>query len=197
MSWTDLAHLGVTVRPFSTVPPPLGEGSRWTFKAPLSSTVDLLYTELRMVGARSIVLEMDIRPQDIRNDGLPRSNARPQSSEAVALSFDTEHGPLRWATNEYGRWESNLRSIALTLQALRAVDRYGVSKRGEQYAGFRALPVSSDPADQIVTREQAQAVIDRFGSGDVRAALRATHPDRGGDSDDFRRVQKARELLAA
>ena len=32
----------------------------------------------------------------------------------------------------------NLRSIALGLKALRAVDRYGVSRRGEQYAGFRA-----------------------------------------------------------
>lgn len=195
MSWADLARLGVRCRPFMGVLPPLGNGSPWTFKASLSSTVKLLYRELRMLEATNIGIELDIADSDIRLDGLPRANARPQHSEAVAVSFDSPHGPLRYVTNEYGRWEANLRSIALTLQALRAVDRYGVSKRGEQYRGFRAIPASTDPADQIVTAEQARAAIEELGGGSIRDALRATHPDHGGDAGDFRRVTKARELL--
>jgi len=39
-------------------------------------------------------------------------------------------------------WRHNVRSIALGLEALRAVDRYGISRRGEQYAGFRAALAS-------------------------------------------------------
>jgi hypothetical protein len=195
VSWGDLARLGVRVRPFVGVLPPSGDGSPWAFKASLSSTVDLLYRELRALEASGIIIELDIADSDIRLDGLPRANARLQRSEAIAVSFDSPHGPLRYVTNEYGRWEANLRSIALTLQALRAVDRYGTSKRGEQYRGFRAIPASTDPADQIATAEQARAVIEELGGGSIREALRATHPDHGGDADDFRRVTKARQLL--
>ena len=45
---------------------------------------------------------------------------------------------LVYATDCCDFWQHNLRSIALGLEALRAVDRYGISRRGEQYAGFRA-----------------------------------------------------------
>ncbi len=45
---------------------------------------------------------------------------------------------LVYATDACEFWQHNVRSIALGLEALRAVDRYGISRRGEQYAGFRA-----------------------------------------------------------
>jgi hypothetical protein len=81
-------------------------------------------------------------------------------------------------------------------QALRKVDRYGVTKRGEQYTGWRALPASTDPADAIQTREQAHDYLDQRWGGDVKKALMETHPDRGGDPDEFRRVVRAKELMA-
>jgi hypothetical protein len=37
----------------------------------------------------------------------------------------------------------NSRSIGLELEALRAIDRYGITKQGEQYVGFKALPSGS------------------------------------------------------
>jgi len=49
---------------------------------------------------------------------------------------------LVYATDCCQFWQHNVRSIALGLQALRAVDRYGISRRGEQYSGFRAALVS-------------------------------------------------------
>lgn len=45
---------------------------------------------------------------------------------------------LVYATDACQFWQHNVRSIALGLEALRAVDRFGISRRGEQYAGFRA-----------------------------------------------------------
>lgn len=202
--WSDLSRLGVTVRPLTDPKPPAG-GRPPQFSATLSATIELLAQELRHLGAQNVVLELDLRDRDIRLDGLPRADAQP-SHPGVAIAFESRHGPLRYATAEFDAgaywksmpaWQANLRAIALSMKALRDVDRYGVSKRGEQYAGWRQLPRSTDPADSIQTRDQAEAYLtDHFG-GDARRALLETHPDRGGDPDEFRKVQRAREILSA
>lgn len=199
MSWTDLASLGVTVRPLAEPKPPPGD--RYSpFRASLTSTVELLATELRALEAQRIVIELDLRERDIRLDGLPRADARP-SHDGAGLAFESKFGPLRYATAEYtGRWgqagwEANLRAIALSMQALRAVDRYGVSKRGEQYTGWKQLPTGSDDTG-IHTRQQAEELLQRYGGR--TAAIKATHPDRNPDVDpvEFRRVTRALELVA-
>lgn len=99
------------------------------------------------------------------------------------------------------------RAIALSLTALRAVDRYGVSRRGEQYTGWQALP-----AEASLTLDKAAAWlashVDDIRPADVirdpaarlrayRAAARAHHPDRGGKADLFDLATQARELLDA
>lgn len=194
MSWNDLAARGLTVRPFASVVPIAGnEYSR--FRAPLRDTLELLSREMGQLQAAHIVIELDIEDRDIRLDGYPRANAR-IGNPAVAVSFESRYGPLRYATCEFTEWRDNLRAIALSMQALRSVDRYGVSRRGEQYQGWKALPVSTDPADAIQTRAQAEDYLDERWDGDVRRALFETHPDRGGDTDEFRKVQRARELIA-
>ncbi len=61
-------------------------------------------------------------------------------------------------------------------------------------AGHRASQFS---ASLRKTPAQARAYLaDRF-DGDVRRALFETHPDRGGDPDEFRKVQRARELIGS
>lgn len=56
----------------------------------------------------------------------------------AAVQAALERKRLVYATDVCAYWQHNVRSIALGLDALRAVDRYGISKRGQQYAGFRA-----------------------------------------------------------
>lgn len=191
--WSELAWLSVTVRPITIQP---GRGyTRSQFRASLSTTVDELTTELKALHAKNIILELDVAERDIRQDGLPRANAR-LTNPSVVLYFDSKHGPLRYATGEYDDWQDNLRAIALSMKALRAVDRYGVSKRGEQYTGWRQLPTSTDPADAIQTAEQARAFLEQWG-GDWKRAVRETHPDTGGDPTVFRQVQRCRELIGS
>lgn len=196
----DLAGLAV-FRPFDGDPP--AEGGRTSpFTATWATTVELLVDELRHLDAEHVVIELGLEDRHIRMDGLPRQDAR-IGHDGVRVSFDSKWGPLRYETGEFTSagwrrdqlgWQQNLRAVALAMEALRKVDRYGVSKRGEQYRGWRQLTTSTSPEDSIVTPTQAQAVLDRYG-GNVRSALLATHPDRGGNEDEFRKVQKARELL--
>lgn len=193
MSWEDLSRRGLTVRPWDgPLPKP---GNRYSpFRASFSKTVTLLARELEHLNAKQIVVMLDVQERDLRLDGAPRANARP-GHPAAAVSFESKHGPLRYATCEFTAWQDNLRAIALGLHALRAVDRYGVSSSGEQYRGWRAIPMSTDPAESVQTREQAREVLDGYG-GDTRRALFETHPDQGGNVDEFRKVIKARELLS-
>lgn len=43
-----------------------------------------------------------------------------------------------YATDEYDGWKSNVRAIALTLEALRSCDRWGATQ-GRQHSGFEQL----------------------------------------------------------
>lgn len=191
--------MGITLRPFES-PPPSGE-TYSPFDAKLSDTLGLLARELRLLDAKQIVLQVGYQDRDLRLDGMPRANAR-MLHDAVALSFESKWGPLRYETNEFVAryyrnqegWASNLRAIALGMEALRKVDRYGVSKRGEQYTGWRQIAQTTDPIQRMTTAE-ARAYLDEVWGGDVTEAIKKTHPDAGGDPDEFRKVQRARELI--
>lgn len=191
------------------------------FRSTLRSTLRLLDVELRTLEAKDVVIETGHQKRDIRLDGWPRSDARVPSFPGVILSFGSKHGPLRYLTDVYASggyvandgwmkgWEANLRAIALSLEALRAVDRYGVSRRGEQYRGWGELP-SGVPMPAAMTIEEAATLLEHFSdtkpraladwtpehlAGLCRRAAKKTHPDVGGDPEVFRKVTAARILL--
>lgn len=176
--------------------PPDQRRSRHTFRATYSETVDTLLYELGRLDVREVTIQLALGWGDIRRDGLPRAHAKP-SHPGVVVEF--EHPKLgrrvRYATDAHTLWEHNLRAIALTLEALRGVDRYGTTSRGEQYAGWqRALPAPGVP-----DVERGRAII--RAEGGRKGALRATHEDtRLSDSsytdEDFRAVQAAIEAGA-
>jgi hypothetical protein len=184
---------------------PAASRKQATFRATYPATLELLFSEAEKLGARELILQVDVFERDIRTDGLPRSNARFGESPAVIVSFESRHGPLRYATDAFTQWQDNLRAIALSLEALRAVDRYGVSRRGEQYAGWRALEAgngqafaSADAAERWM-RGQLTA---RIGAHSVReprelyrGLAKLMHPDAGGDPADWDRLDAARQLL--
>jgi hypothetical protein len=168
------------------------------FRTAWSNTLDLLDREIANLRGKQVVIQMALTDADIRLDGRPRAQARPEHP-GVIVSFNSKWGPIQYATDAFHDWQDNVRAIALSLEALRKVDRYGVSKRGEQYTGWKALPPGSateqEQALEDMTREEAEEIIGEFGGGRVNDALKATHPDHGGDPEDFAKVQRARVVL--
>lgn len=182
------------------------------FRASYQQTLDLLEKELSFLNARNVAIQVALGPEDIRLDGRPRSNAKRPAHPGVIVSCDTKQGPLMFPCDTYWEWKDNLRAVALSLEALRAVDRYGVTKRGEQYKGWAQLPPATPKAG---TREEAASylmgVARKAGvcassldailsSGEVRdqvirASRLASHPDSGGDTETFLKVQEAIETL--
>jgi len=186
------------------------------FKATWKSTLALLTREVDLLGGSLIILQIDVKEGEIRRDGMLTARAK-VGFPGVKVSFDSRHGPLTYASDAYEplwyndppAWQANVRAIALALEALRAVDRYGVTRSGEQYRGWTAISAKSgefemsredaaklltgdpgcpwSPSDVQANREQVEAA--------YRWAAKKHHPDVGGDPELFRRLTAARDIL--
>lgn len=156
------------------------------FQAAYQSTIDLLEREARQLGAKRVIVELALRETDLRLDGKPYASAK-TDHPGVTVALDSRHGPLKYTADKFATWQENLRAIALGLEALRKVDRYGMTSRGEQYAGWKALPSGSGDG----SADRGLHLIREAGS--LRNALKAAHPDHGGSVVDFRDIQAARE----
>jgi hypothetical protein len=129
------------------------------------------------------------------------------------LSFESTYGPLMYATDKFTIWRDNLRAIALGLEALRKVERYGITRSGEQYTGFRALEASSSTTVEDAARTMAAFTDDEWKWDDLlvevgtlgkewtrqayRTAAKRRHPDVGGSHSDWLRLEEAYRLLMA
>ncbi|MGH3693251.1 MAG: hypothetical protein ACRDRX_04495 [Pseudonocardiaceae bacterium] len=181
--------------------PAVLEGS--PFAASWSKTRDALLREADHLGAELVVVELDCSRRHLRNDGELRADARLLSGR-VRVSMQTPRGPLRFAVDRYDdaglSWQANLRAVALTLEALRAVERYGAVRDGQQYRGFLALEAGSANGFSGVEEaarwvRQASGVTDAGLKGAYLAAARRLHPDAGGSPRDWERLDAARQLL--
>lgn len=182
--------------------------SRSLFKAGLADTLDLLDREIwhlcdNRSQRESAELLIAIRAGALwRQDGRPRAHAAAEHP-GVIFSLDSKHGPLSYPCDTFTTWQDNLRAVALALEALRKVDRYGVTKRGEQYRGFLAIEATAMPAGFTSADDAWAFILDRGGydrdetrvAGRIRDAKRATHPDLGGNAADFQRVTAAEQYL--
>lgn len=164
--------------PGKKVPGADGQSKRTNSTAmPLSRTYADLDRELKHFGlsggGAEVIIERALRDRDIRQDGELRADAANPKHPGVILTFTGQVGgrptPLSFACNAFDHWEDNLRAIVLTLEHLRGADRYGVTKSGEQYRGWNALP----PAMALsMTVEEASRTLAKF-AGSVLTAQNA------------------------
>jgi hypothetical protein len=87
------------------------------FSAKWASTLTLLGRELEHLGRKNVVVQVALTERDIRNDGFPRANARPDHP-GVIVSLDSKYGPLSYPCDTFTTWQDNLRGIALALESL-------------------------------------------------------------------------------
>lgn len=181
------------------------------FRSTYPQTLDLLEEELKHLKAKEIVLQAYIGWDDLRNDGLPRGNAN-FTEPGVILTFESSKGTLSFPCDRYTDWVANIRGIALSLEALRAVDRHGVTRRAEQYQGWKKLAPPSDHMDRetaamfLVAHALDRAPTDselklaRESAGYrqqcYERAAKRLHPDiPGGCHEDFVKLQTAIKVL--
>lgn len=160
------------------------------FKSGATETMRLLDRELRMVAAESPVVQLALGLGGFTQDGRPYVNARPTHpgvivsfSKPVRLAGESRPRkvPLAFPADRYTTWESNLRAVAIALEDLRRIDRYGVTQSSEQYTGFKSLPgplhhmptMTTDEAATFVARTAAP-LVDQITDANTRVKATAT-----------------------
>lgn len=207
----DLVFRPIDVWP-GALTEPSERRSHHTFSAEFRTTLRQLNDELRRLEAVNPVLQLAVHEGQIYVDGRDLKAHVVPTHPGVILSFDSVHGPLKYWTDTFDDiyrntnlgWKANVRAITLGLEALRKLERYGITRRGEQYTGWKALGsgIAMGPAPMSVA--EALAVIANLAGGpghaDWRSAYRRAaerwHPDKPhGDEEEFKRLAEAKRII--
>lgn len=151
-----------------------------------------LLDELRRLGARDVVVSSNLR---LRLDGLPYADAPKRVDDpGVAVYFRLGGQPRVLACDKWTSAADNLAAIAGHIEAIRAVDRYGVGSLERAFAGYAALPDNTAKDWRAAFGfEVHQPVTWNDVENAFRLAARDAHPDRGGSHDQMARLSEAKE----
>ena len=176
----------VTVYPLAWPPgwprtiPEKRERSKFAEKT-LSSSLAFLEEEVRRLGAKGLVLSSNYTLGPAPKD------------PGVCAYFEYQDIRAAIPCDRWTKVEDNLRAIALTIEAMRGIERWGAKNMVKAaFTGFAALPAptQSKPWRSVlgVVGESNQ---------DIEATYRRLrsqhHPDKGGDAARFAEIQKAYE----
>jgi hypothetical protein len=165
---------------------PLRESSR---QLTIAEAIDRLAAEIQRLGGREEILSTNV-PVSLK--GLPYSQAREPNDTGVALYFTWGGKPLCFACDKWDRVADNIAAIAQHIDALRRIDRYGVGRVEQAFAGYAALPPSADDW-RVILGVGEYATIEQVDAAFLEKA-KSVHPDTGGSHEEMARLTAARDL---
>lgn len=198
-------------QPWTRPATPKTQRKHGNFRTSYTRTLDKLQYELEKIGATEILFECSFHANQIRLDGWPKANQSPEYN-GIAVSFNhPEVGRVEYVTDRYFLWQDNLHAIALTLEALRGVERWGVVASGQQYTGFKAItsgngegkrgaaswiarlvagePLSGDVSNGASVKLYRDVLLEEASAENeskrsiIKAARKKAHPDTGGSHE--------------
>lgn len=184
-------------RPSSSNP-----GQFWSHRERLTigdAVKRLLDTFRRMgVGDYNVIISTDLK---VRLDGLPYSNQTEPKDPGVAVYWrkGTVKDRKCMAIDQYDRIADNIAAVAATLEAMRAIERYGSAEILERaFLGFQALPPpmsAGRPWQDVLGLNPIQRTSPDFkeiAEFKYRELARKLHPDvNGGDAERFKEINEA------
>jgi hypothetical protein len=180
----------------------------------IGAAVDDIFRQLRLMKAKTIVISSNLTT---RADGTPSSDGpmRPNGDPGVAVYWTREeHRAKRWQLVPYcmpcDRWDrisDNLHALALSIEAMRGMERWGAVSTEQAFAGFAALPAGS--GDEIIPRQPsadwrtilggswpdglAPAELLGIAKARHRKLIATAHPDQGGSTERAAQINAAIE----
>jgi hypothetical protein len=153
-----------------------------------------LRIEIRRLGGDALIVSTN---QPIRNDGMPYAQERRIDDPGVAVYFTLDSMPVCLPCDRWATIAENLRAIVLHIEALRGQQRWGVGTAKQAFAGYAALPASTEENWWDVFG----LVRDMTTVDDIQAKYKllalAAHPDRGGTQELMSRLNTARDRAIA
>jgi hypothetical protein len=153
-----------------------------------------LEAELDRLGAAHPLLSTNV---ELRLDGRPRSDRMDPSDPGAAIYFRMPDGRGTFqdrvlACDKWDRVADNVAAIAAHVEAIRAVDRYGVGTLDQAFAGYAALPEGRRSYLEVLGFDKAPTsraqVEERY-----RELAKERHPDVGGSEDAFKELGQAKD----
>lgn len=175
---------------FGKVVSVIAAGGTYGGKKPLTvnDAIARLARELRLLGADREVLSTNLQP---RLDGGLRLDRGEPVDPGAAVYFRLHGQPRCLACDRWDRLADNVAALAHHVEALRAIERYGVGTTDQAFAGYAALESSPDEWWLVFELDRAAATL-----VDVEEAFRrlakTAHPDAGGSHDRMTRLTAAR-----
>ena len=167
------------------------KASRFSDIMTIAEARNSLLHELRLLGATNTIISTNI---PVKKDGFLYASAKKTGDNGVAVYFNLKDEPRVLACDKWVRLQDNLHALKLTIDALRGLDRWGVSDMiSRAFAGFKALPEHGSGKTWYEVLE-----IDHFSTVDeiqqaFRKKIKQVHPDVGGSLEEMNVVTEARK----
>ncbi len=131
----------------------------------------------------------------LRRDGLPYSNQKEPLDTGVAVYWkDRKDKQLVLACDKYNTVGDNLYAIGKTIEATRAITRWGTVTAEQAFAGYVALNEKTGPSCWEILGLERHSNTERSVLEAYRAKARSLHPDVGGNSDSFAALVAAKDM---
>ncbi len=166
--------------------------TRSRFDCTFAQARDGIMNEIRLMGGSNVVLSTNI---ELRRDGLPYANQSQPDDKGVAVYFRYKDQSVVFACDRWNKIEHNLQAIRKTIEAMRGVERWGVTDMLKRaFTGFKALPETGSSdwwAILNVSKDSSKEAI----KAQYRALVKKYHPDnqQTGSNDIFRNIHLAYE----
>lgn len=166
----------------------------------LNRNRDEVIRQLDLLGAIDAIISTNMQA---RLDGIPRSGQSEPQDSGVAVYFTLNGDQQCIPCDKWDTVSQNLRAVAMTIEALRGIERWGAKEMvNAAFRGFKALPssiITPPPSDARPHRDWWMVLgVDRGANALVvkaayREALKLHHPDAGGSQPDLMEVRQAYE----
>lgn len=166
------------------------------FEGSFAASRDEILHQLKKMGATDVIISSNV---PLKKDGYPYASfgVKDFNDNGIAVYFKLDGNPSVLCCDKWQRIEWNMRAIAKTIDAMRGLDRWGVSDILKRvFTGFNALP-SSVPLKKDwweilgVDQNADKNII----AASYRLGAKFTHPDMpGGSEEKFRELQDAYEV---
>lgn len=171
-----------------------GQANKPRERVSIAQGVARLVKQLNMLDGTAVTISSNLV---LNQDGSIRRDQRQPADPGVAVYWKTrKNEPRCMAIDQYTRIADNLAAIAATLEAMRAIDRYGGAAIMERaFTGFKALTAPEQWWTILGCKQDANRLeIERA----FRIKASTAHPDTGGSHDAMAKLNWAREAgLAA
>ena len=140
----------------------------------------ILRDEVRRLGGKDLIVSSNM---PLRNDGIPYASKKEPDDPGVAVYFDRKGKPICLACDQYSRVWENAYAIAKTIEAMRAIDRWGVSDMLDRmFTGFMAITDDAGKSLFSILGISPDASKEEITAA-YRRKMKEVHPDLGGDPE--------------